>query len=341
MRPTGITAATYNLYFGADLTQLFGEADTDRLAARVATLWSAVEASLPTERMLAAAAILHRRLPDVVAVQEAALWRAGTEGATRVHDLLANLLDALAARGVRYRVAVQTHGFSSDDLSTALSEATGQVVELADRSAILVRDDPAVVVTGTGSETFADRLTVSVLGEPFDVLRGWCTAEIRVGQAQVRVVSTHLESYEASVRAAQAHELAQRPELAPGGPARLLLGDINSRPPACRTPDGTVSGFGAEIEGDAYETLIGAGLVDAWTVAHPDAECGGGTWGQAADLRNAKSVMSHRLDVALIEPEGLVVRQASVDGTDPDDRTPSGLWPSDHGCLVVELDADT
>ena len=42
--------------------------------------------------------------------------------------------------------------------------------------------------------------------------------------------------------------------------------------------------------------------------------------------------------MVLVDPSRFTVRRAEVLGGDPDDRTPSGLWPSDHGCLVVELD---
>ncbi len=338
MRPTGITVATYNLYLGADLTQLFGEVEPDRLAARTATLWSAVEASRPFERMRAAATVLLARLPDVVAVQEAALWRSGTAGATRVHDLLQTLLDSLSRGGADYRVAVENHVFGSGDLSGAITRATGQVVELFDRSAILVRDDPALTVTSTAAGTFTDRIVVRVLGQPVEVVRGWCSADVRVDNADVRVTNTHLEAYDAHVRAAQARQLADELADTTDGMVQVLLGDLNCRPPRCRTERETFTDAMVEIDGDAYETLLGAGLADAWTLAHPDAECRGATCGQAPALRNPVSALDHRIDVALVDPSRFTVRRADVVGADPDDRTSSGLWPSDHACLVVELE---
>jgi hypothetical protein len=337
---TPITVATYNLYLGADLSPLFGEVEPDRLAAQAAALWSAVEASRPVERMHAAAAVLARRLPEVIAVQEAALWRAGRTGAHRTHDLLDLLLASLHELGAGYRVAVRTDSFTSGQLSTSLREATGQVIELADRSAILVRDDPTIGFAGGPDAAssrkptwrlFDDALAVTVLGKPLTVVRGWCAVDVRVGTRTVHVVNTHLEAFDAGVRTAQARQLVA--DALAGherGAPTVVLGDLNCRAPACRT--------GGEADGDAYETLLAAGLLDAWAAVHPDDLCGGGTCGQAADLRNQISALDHRIDMVLVAPDTVTVRAAEVLGGHPNDRTPSGLWPSDHACLVVDLE---
>ncbi len=336
MRPTGITVATYNLYLGADLSTLFGEVERDRLAARTASLWSAVEASRPVERMRAAAAVIARQLPDVVAVQEAALWRAGGGGAHRTHDLLDTLLHSLREQGAGYRVAARSDAYTSGPLSGALRQVTGQVVELADRSAVLVRDDPAVSGMTPSWRLFEDRVAVTVLGYPIEVDRGWCAVDVRIAGAVVRVVNVQLEAFDSEVRAAQARQLVADALHSSRGAPLLVLGDLNCRPPGCRSGEPTLPG--AESDGDAYETLLAAGLVDAWADIHPDDLCGGGTSGQAADLRNPTSALAHRIDMALVEGGAFTVRRAEVLGGEPDDRTPSGLWPSDHGCLVVELD---
>ena len=125
MRPTGITVATLNLYLGADLAPLFAAGQSEALASRTATVWSAVEASRPAERMTAAATQLVRYLPDVVALQEAGRWQAGTTEHPRIHDLLTFFLDALAAQGTPYRVVSEGAGFSSATMSATLASATG------------------------------------------------------------------------------------------------------------------------------------------------------------------------------------------------------------------------
>lgn len=336
MRPTGITVATYNLFLGADLSRLFGEAEPDQMGARAAALWSSVEASRPVERMRAAAAVIIRRLPDVVAVQEAALWRAGAGGVQRTHDLLDSLLLSLREQGVAYHVAARTDSYASGPLSTALREVTGQVVEFVDRSAILVRDDPAVSAMTPSWRLFDDRLTVRVLGRPVDVVRGWCAVDVRIGGSLVRVVDVHLEAFDAAVRAAQAHQLVAEELDGPRPAPLLVLGDLSCRPPACRSSE--LAGLAHETDDDAYERLTATGLVDAWGDIHPDAVCGGGTSGRPGDLRDPTAALTDRTDVVLVDPQAFTVRRAEVLGGDRDDRTPSGLRPSDHGCLVVQLD---
>ncbi len=339
MRPTGITVASYNLYLGSDLTSIFGGLEPQDLAARTAAVWSEVEASQPFERMQAAARVLVRRLPDVIAVQEAALWRAGTAGAARVHDLLHDLVESLAHAGVRYRVAVRARGFSGEGITEMVSAATGQVVELADRCAILVRDDPAVTVVAGRWGAFADHHVVPVLGRDVSLDRAWCEAEIRIDTSTLYVINTHLELYDAQTRVAQARSLVEQLG-ADDGRNRLLLGDLNCRPPACRSQPHPAGEDAAEIDGDAYEIVGASGLADAWVLAHPDADPGrGGTCRRGEhDLRDAKAPLVDRIDHVFVDPDKVVVRRADVVGADPEDRTTSGLWPSDHGCLVVELE---
>jgi exonuclease III len=83
-----------------------------------------------------------------------------------------------------------------------------------------------------------------------------------------------------------------------------------------------------------YQTLINAGLTDAWKLLHPNQP--GFTCCQDADLLNARSKLSHRIDLILFR--GLAgVDNMKVFGDLPSDRTPSGLWPSDHAGVVATL----
>jgi hypothetical protein len=54
------------------------------------------------------------------------------------------------------------------------------------------------------------------------------------------------------------------------------------------------------------------------------------------------SVFDSRIDVVLTRnrnPEEVaeVAKRARIYGTDPDNRTPSGLWPSDHAGLSATV----
>ena len=53
-------------------------------------------------------------------------------------------------------------------------------------------------------------------------------------------------------------------------------------------------------------------------------------------LFDANSVFDHTVDHVLTKP-GLRARRAFVTGDDAGERTPSGLWPSDHGGVVSTL----
>src|SRR5918992_1207847 len=53
-------------------------------------------------------------------------------------------------------------------------------------------------------------------------------------------------------------------------------------------------------------------------------------------LFDPAAVFDHTVDHVLTKP-GLVTRRARVTGDDPQQRTPSGLWPSDHGGVVSTL----
>jgi len=94
--------------------------------------------------------------------------------------------------------------------------------------------------------------------------------------------------------------------------------------------------------GAAYEAIAGAGFNDSWT----EAGTGDGfTCCQADNLLNTSSQLSSRVDYVLFRaapaPDGVVTSMnasdADVVGDDSADRTPSGLWPSDHAGVVTTV----
>ncbi|MEZ0265101.1 MAG: endonuclease/exonuclease/phosphatase family protein, partial [Phycisphaerae bacterium] len=133
-----------------------------------------------------------------------------------------------------------------------------------------------------------------------------------------RFVSTHLESVSDLIRQAQAAELVAG--LADSPLPTVLVGDFNA------TPTGPDSG--------AYNIITAAGFADAWTVTHPGED--GFTWGQAELLDNPVSTADQRID-HLFTRGALFAADVTLVGDDPADRTPSGLWPSDHAGVVGDL----
>ena len=87
----------------------------------------------------------------------------------------------------------------------------------------------------------------------------------------------------------------------------------------------------------AYNTVIGAGFKDAWLQATKGKETPY-TCCLKRPTANDKPPFpgDHRIDHILLKGKvrGL---KATVVGTDPKNRTSSGLWPSDHAGWVASL----
>ena len=343
-----LTVATFNLYLGADLKPLFGAATTDELAERAAAVWQQVMDGDPRARMRAAAGIVVHELPDVLAVQEAVRWTTtGPDGEVLAElDQLALLLAGLAERGHPYRVVSTAESFSSDGLPVRLPGLGA--VRLVDAGALLVRDGaighPAdagdltvtgsgrACVTATASGRYAAAMPVPVLGGTLPLVRGWCSADLMWDGRQVRVVATHLEAFDASVRVAQVRELLAAVAEAVTEVPTVVLGDLNCRAPGERGLGAHPSQVAAE---DAYEVLQQRGFRDAWLVAdRRDGDPSGATCRPERQLADPSSRFDHRIDLVFASPS-LSVRRAAVGGSHEEDRTPLGRWPSDHGCLAV------
>ncbi len=317
-----LTVASYNLYLGADLTRLFSATTPAELVQRAGQIYANVVKTDFPARAEAIAELLAANPPEVVGLQEVALWETGPIGGqlTPSYDFLQLLLDALARHGLAYRPAAVNANFSSGgpipiDATTA--------ARFSDRDVILARADLPAALVGVSSpesHNFAARLVIptGIPGLSFSVPRGWSAVDVKVRGKTVRFVNTHLEAFSAPVRNAQATELATA--LAHSPRPVVLAGDLNSR------PDDTLG---------AYGTFGGAGYADAWTVAQgPD---GGFTSGQSELLDNVPSLLDHRIDYVLYQPGTVEALHAEVIGDELGDRTLSGLWPSDHAGVVATL----
>ena len=116
--------------------------------------------------------------PDLVGLQEVALWRSGpldlarlgVPGATQVdYDFLQLLVDQLAARGADYEVAqvgvradVEAPGFRGSPFEDTMVGARN--IRLTMRDVILVRVDSRLRVVGTGDAVYVHNLAMTVNG---------------------------------------------------------------------------------------------------------------------------------------------------------------------------------
>jgi len=343
--------ATYNIYLGADLNPLFGASDFVDLVGRAGQVYAAMEATDFPERAEAIADLLAEEAPDVVGLQEVALWATApgniqtpTAPFTVTYDFLDILLDELAERGVPYEEVATNENFNGT-LPIALGGAPllfpdSTWASFTDRDVIIVRSGLperrlAVDESSVREENFDATLVLptGVLEAPlFPVPRGWSSVDVTVKGSTFTFFNTHFEAFNDPTeefgfyRNLQAQELAAEVEDSAHPP--IVVGDINSRPPC--------DGFNTE----AYEILIGAGLVEVWPEVHPSEPCAEASFtsGQAADLLNVESELDHRIDTIMFDPTAFTALQADVIGEEQEDRTtPTGLWPSDHAGSTGKL----
>ncbi|GGT08346.1 hypothetical protein GCM10010271_08660 [Streptomyces kurssanovii] len=327
--PATLRIMTRNVYQGADLAPVLAATSPQALVAAVTAAYANVQATNFPERAEALADEIADSDPHLVGLQEAVLWRsqtpAGPGSATHVeYDFLRILLDTLAARGKHYR-AVATVELS--DFEAPRSTPAGlQDIRLTDRNALLARTDlPARVfsVANAQSAQFQHHVPICspVLGcppnAPLRFLSGWVAADATLRGRTARVVTTHLDPLSRTVQEAQADELLDGP-LDTGLPT-VLLGDLNS----------AAGGVGATPGTDTptYNRLLAADFTDAWTVTRGRKP--GFTCCQAPDLRNPTSTLRQRIDYVLLRGS-VTALTANLVGHTQADRTPSGLWPSDH-----------
>jgi endonuclease/exonuclease/phosphatase family metal-dependent hydrolase len=287
--------------------------------------------------------------PDLVGLQEVALWRhgpmqldeIGRPDATAVdYDFLAILLADLAARGVRYEIVrvqqesdVEAPAFTGNPFTGSAGSA--QDVRLTDRDVILVRSDAGIRIEGTGGANYSQRLEVKLGDTTFPFIRGYAWADVAVGSAKIRFVTTHLESQSAQLARAQADELLN----GPAGNTSLstvIACDCNSNPASPAARSALPIGSGA-----AYRLITEShGFTDLWL--QQPGRAGRGSTARLSELvTNETARFNRRIDLVLAKPAAptqIVASRAEVTGDELSDRDQvSKLWPSDHAGVVVQL----
>jgi hypothetical protein len=173
---------------------------------------------------------------------------------------------------------------------------------------------------------------------PLAIERGFLVVDASVGNLSVRFVNTHLEEREVGpYRVLQFYQAAEltgilaalkSEELNPEGAPLIVVGDLNSDP---RDPvlDGPIPIV------PPYMQLTGAGYADTWTLRPGNPA--GFTCCQEEDLLNPDSDLYERVDLIFSSETPAGVKVNTV-GNDQPDKTPSGLWPSDHAGVVGRLE---
>jgi endonuclease/exonuclease/phosphatase family metal-dependent hydrolase len=327
----GVTVMTRNMAIGADLTPAFQATTVPQLLVAVTQIFDAVNASDVANRIDRMAAEIADARPDLVGLQEVAIWRTqfppdfspAPNATTVAYDFLDLLLEALAARGEDY-VVVATHVTNDLEAPALIAGVTCCFeVRLTDREVILARAGRQLKLSNVQEGTFATQVEAPIPGTAtvYREKRGWLSVDVKTRGDRFRFITTHLlaEGIFDPIQVAQGAELVANPANTPL--PVILVCDCNSR---------------ADDTGTAtYANLLAAGFVDVWTERHPDDP--GLTCCEAADLRNPVSLFDQRIDLILVRGRADVGTLFRT-GANDEDRTALGLWPSDHAGLVGTLE---
>jgi endonuclease/exonuclease/phosphatase family metal-dependent hydrolase len=319
-----LTVLTYNIYQGTELENSIAAKTGEEFVIGATKDFLMMRQTNFFERARAIAAEIAATRPDLIGLQEVALWRTGphrtpAEPATNVdQDFLQILIDALGARGLHYSTVASVNNF--DVQGPVLLSADGLTdVRLTDRDVILARTDEygeRLKLSNSQSRNYATNLVITTVGGPVTVLEGWASIDVKYQGREVRFITTHLDAFVPQIRLAQATELLN-------GPARtnlsvILAGDMNTTATT-----------------DTYAAIMAAGFVDAWAQLRP-ADAGFTCCEVLPTIGNAIPALYERVDLFLLRGD-LEGESISRIGVDPSTRTAAGLWPSDHAGLVATI----
>ncbi len=318
---------TRNLYLGADLIPL--AAAPDRAAFEQAAgqrFQTVLNNDFPT-RVKGIADEIEKYKPDVIGLQEAAVWRkspdgqkdVGAKGTTElVYDSVDLLQDELKDRKLTYKVAAIRPWFDF-----AAPTALGFDVRLTQQDAVLVRTGKSSKVrsfkgfTGGYSETFKVATQVGEVDSP----RGWAGIDGKIADRKLRFVTTHLEAYSPAIANDQMEELLKK-ALKSKTRQSILVGDFNSDPKDAATDD-----RGAERDPNAYASALDAGFFNP--LKRRETCC------FAEDLHSTTEKLDSWIDHVVARPKAKAVKSAIV-GSKSSERV-GGLWPSDHAGIFATL----
>jgi endonuclease/exonuclease/phosphatase family metal-dependent hydrolase len=316
-----LVVITRNMYLGTDFGPILGAASFPEFANAVANAYVQVQQSNIPARSAAIAKEIESKSPDLVGLQEVSIWRTGPFGGpanTVTFDALQSLLDALAARGLHYApVAIIT------EFEAEAPSALGINISFTDRDVVLARTDlnpSELILSNIQAEHFATNLMfiTPILG-PLTIPRGWISVDGKVRGKNFRFVTTHLESFHPGIQAVQASELMQ-------GPCNttlpvILAGDLN-----------TDSASGDPAQNAGYQIILSSGFSDVWSLLHQGQP--GNTWALHLGDSATSTTPTQRLDLVFFRAD-VLAEEIELIGNSPSDRTPDGLWSSDHAGLVA------
>ena len=324
-----VSVMTRNIYLGADIARPIGSATREEFEQNNQIVWdTVVKTNFPARAKLLAKEIRATK-PDLIGLQEVALWRKGPKDnpapATDVaYDFLRTLRKEIKAAGLTYRVASVQEEANVEGPTVSDGD-----VRLTMRDVILVKKRSGLDVTGKKGANYKARLSVPTAVGPVTVKRGWTYVNATLNGIRFRLINTHLEAFGTEIRLAQTKELIGEKGPTNTNLPTFLVGDMNSD--AKGDPNG---------DGDPapYKLIVKTGFKDAWTYIKR------GTTGFTCCLENETAddpppfPGDHRIDhiFTLRGRTNVAGVKAVKVGIDPGNRTTGSprLWPSDHGGWV-------
>jgi hypothetical protein len=329
-KPAKLTVMTRNVYLGGDISKPLLAQNIDDFKRINGALWDNVKKTDFPARSKLLAKEIGKAKPDLIGLQEVAIWRKSPDGQSDgmttpativVYDFLKSLQKSLKARGLKYKV-----GSVQQEADVEGPTDKGYDVRLTMRDVILVKDRKGLAVKKKGGKNYKTAIELNTVVGPVKVLRGYTYVDAVFKKRKVRFVDTHLESFLDQQRLDQANEL-----VAKGGPTKvkkpvILVGDMNSDPNDAASADPA-----------AYNAITGAGFKDAWITIKGKKKPGYACCLKQEDIMDPPpGPFDHRIDHIFTKPK-IKGSKALIVGTDPSNRTSSGLWPSDHGGWAATL----
>jgi len=367
---TKLTVMSRNLYLGADLTPALQANNVDQAVNAGGEIVNQVHATkFPSVRAASIAAEIKKRKPDIVGLQEAALWRTGpvdlaaalgSPVATQVDplggDFLADLLNAVNSGGkasasakkkkkpLRYTLAVVKPEFDFELPVNDNGQGNGLAgadhnERLTMRDAILVRKG-VVKFSKPNTGTFSTLLRETLAGgvRIVDVTRGWASIDVKVRGRSLHIVDAHLEAFDSQGQ----NDTSQGTSLGKGdvraAQARQLVtpmpdGAIRAgKIPTILIGDMNSDDNTVQPNGDrnAYMALTAGGFSERST-SNPLGCCLNDPF--LVGGPNSIGDFDHQVDHVLTNRGRVKFVKGFVDGRAP----VNGLYPSDHAALTSVL----
>lgn len=369
---TKLTVMSRNLYLGADLTPALEANTIDQAINAGGEIVNQVHATkFPSVRAASIAAEIKKRKPDIVGLQEAALWRTGpvnlaaslgTPVATQVDpqggDFLADLLSAVNSgskkasaakkgkkKGVRYKLAVVKPEFdfelpvNDDGNGNGLSGADHNE-RLTMRDAILVRKGVGIKFSGATTGTFDTLLRVTLAGgvRTVDVTRGWAALNIKARGRSLHVVDAHLEAFDSQgTNTTNQGTTLGRGDIRAAQAAQLVTPQPNGAVRAGKIPTILIGDMNSDDDtvqpnGDRNAyAALVAGGFTERSTANPLSCCLNDPF--LVGGPNSINDFDHQVDHVLANRSKVRFVKGFVDGRAP----VNGLYPSDHAALTSVL----